>query len=63
MLSRENRVIMFCLFILIPASFSPLWFLDQWFGLPQWTSGAVLLVLGVLVPQIYLGYIEEYGEE
>ena len=63
MLSRENRVILFYLFVLIPASFPSFWLLDQWFGFPQWTPGAVLLVFGVLVPQIYLGYIDEYGDE
>jgi hypothetical protein len=58
MLSHENRVILFAILVLTPLSLAVVLALDQPLALPSQASAAVLLLVGVLFPQLYLGYRE-----
>ena len=56
MLSRENRMILFSMFVLLPASILAFWPLDRWLDLPSWASAAIPIAVCLLAPPLYLWF-------
>lgn len=40
----------------MPLGLGGLLLVDGWYDLPSWTASAVVIGLGVLLPQFYIGY-------
>lgn len=56
MVSRENRVILFSILVLLPLTLLLLRGIRNWFDFPLWIAGIATVVVAVVLPQWYLGY-------
>lgn len=56
MLSRENKIILFSILILLPVTLLLLNGIKNIVNFPFWVGGVATLVVAVVLPQWYLGY-------
>lgn len=57
MISQENKVILFSIFVLLPASLLLLRGIKSIYDFPLWVAGITTVVVAVVLPQWYIGYI------